>query len=575
MHKVYFIIKIIFKKMKIIFVTLFITLQNILSKITQLDSKSLESFTEASDTYLLAFCHKNINECKNLDQILQKITQNIPIARFDVNEDKIIPELYNILSYPHIVLKNKDETHLYNGPSNAFRLNKFLLDKLEIRIEEVDSLEKLQDRMNSYNMKQSIVVVGDHESTNFNITLLAEVCKSVNINTVFFTKDDDILEKFDINSYEFDLFLVQENMRKKRLYIHILENYLEKESLQNFIYQNIREIYGLVTPLDLNLALSSNPLTTMFVIYENAGDSYLPALNAELKLLAEQYRDMVNIVHGAFKYKHMVAISRYIGLSTADLPAFVVTRKNAYNDDDVEKYVYKVGSNVSREDLIQMFSHPDQTKRVYFAETEQIKLAGDNFVEVLSEPIKQEGQEVLLLICPQSSKKYQRIRERVNAVFEKLYQINNQTVLVDEVDPLLNEISHVSYRSIPTVMLLTNTTNTDKLWDFVIYHGDFSSEDIIQFVLKNSKQNLKAEELPESIKQAEQGKPISQVSKYLFEKIVLSDANKLETKFGLKRMWKGLQLKGSVSKFETFDYFEPEDEDWDNFDLKAVRKTDL
>jgi hypothetical protein len=555
------------------FLITFLALSQIFSKVIHLDHNSYENFGESLDKYILIFCHKNISECKNVNSTFLKLNSKIAIGRVDVNDNKIIAELYNILSYPHIILKHNDETYLYNGPLNPYKIDKFISDKLDTHIMEVKSLAELREQLTHFNIPQTIVFVGNPNSTLFNITLLAEACKTANINRIFYIKSKDVMDQWGTSELEFDLFLVEENLNKKRLYIHILDDYLNRYKLTHFIQLNVRNIYGTIYKNDLNIALGSDPVTTMFFIYNN-NESYLQTIHEELKLIAEQYRDQVNIVHGTVKNKIMQLVFRYVGISSSELPAFVITRKNPYSDDDVEKYLYKAGGSLSRDDLINMFIKPDPQKRVYTAEKEEMRLAGDNLVPVLSEPL-QEGKEILLLICPVNSKKYNRVKDRVTNVFESIYKANNETLLVDEFDPLLNELTGLSYRSIPSILIITKTNNPSKLWDFIVYHGDFSTEDIIKFTLNNSKQKLKHDPISDSIKAAEKDKPITQVSKFLFEKITLLDTQPKKTiEYGLKRMWRAMQLKNIVPEYEKIEYFEPEDEDFDKFDLE-MKKSEL
>ena len=79
---------------------------------------------------------------------------------------------------------------------------------------------------------------------------------------------------------------------------------------------------------------------------------------------------------------------RYFKFTESDLPVLIMTKPNRYNDDDVEKYYYKMTNSVSREKIIDFIKKPSD--RVFFSESdEEIKLNGNNFLEVISEPINE------------------------------------------------------------------------------------------------------------------------------------------------------------------------------------------
>jgi hypothetical protein len=153
-----------------------------------------------------------------------------------------------------------------------------------------------------------------------------------------------------------------------------------------------------------------------------------------------------------------------------------------------------------------------------------------------------------------------------------MFKQNNETVNVDEIDPFLNDVPDIAYSEIPSIVLLSPSENEPR-WKHVNYNGDFTTESIINFAIKNSNRKLQADSVENYIKEDEAKMPIHSVSKYLYEKNRLA-ATKDFFKYGLKRMWRILKLKGKVNLINYLydDLYDGDVDDFDEFDSADIEE---
>lgn len=523
-----------------------------------LNEESYLNFSDKNDEYLLILC-KNGKEMQNFE----KLHPEVPTLLFDITKQQYIAKLYTSTAYPHTQYIISEKAYTYHGPITNQKINLFINRIKTTNIEEILTLEELKDSMKKNNLRYTILLAGKYDKI-IDLNVLAHVCKGVSINIIYHSSNQNLVESLHLSKYEFELFLLTDTLEQKRLYVQTLDKYDEYE-LTKFINLMVRNIYGDIRLLDLSLALSGKPIPTLFFIY---GSNVTEAMHNDMRMIAEEYISEFNVVHGNYKNKYMTYISKFFKLTEQDLPALVLTKPDKYNDDDVEKYLLKLGPEFKREVILSLINDP--TQRVYLSEPDEyVKMIGENLVEVLSEPIK-EGHDILLLICPLESKKHHRIRKRLEIVFKKMYKQNNETVLVDEIDGLLNDIPDVSYTDIPSVVLLS-PSETEKKWKHVNYHGDFTTESMIEFVKNNSKRQLVSDPVESEINAEESKMPITTVSKYSYEKNRFEEAKNIFT-FGLKRMWKILKFKNKVKMVNYLydDLFESGEEDFDEVDAADI-----
>jgi hypothetical protein len=547
--------------MKTIFILILLLFINC-EVIKHLNEDQYLEFTDKHEEYILILCKnkREVNQFKNLKA-------EIPILVFNTEKQTFISKLYKPTSYPNIQFISSEKSHTYNGPISNEKISLFIEGIKSTKIEEIQTLDELKESMKKNNLRYTILVVGKYENV-IDLNVLAQVCKGISINGIYHSNNPKLVDFFHLSKYEFELFLFTDALEEKRLYVQTLDKYDEYE-FTKFINLMIRNVYGEIRLLDLSLALSGKPIPTLFFIH---GNDELESIHMEMKMIGEEYVNEINVVHGKFNNRYMQYISKYFKLTEKELPALVMTRPDKYNDDDVEKYLLSFGKDISRDKILEFLNNPDGN-RVYLSEPDEyVKMIGENLVEVLSEPIK-EGSDVVLLICPTDSKKHHRIRKRLEIVFQKMHKQNNETLNVDEIDPFLNDVPDIAYTEIPSIVILSPSEN-EKRWKHINYNGDFTTESIINFVLKNSNRKLVADPVENYIMQDEAKMPIYSVSKYLYEKNRL-ELSKEFFKYGLKRMWRLLKMKGKVKMINHFydDLYDGDAQDFDEYDSADIEIT--
>ena len=603
--------------------SIFINLSLIKSQVSDLTVNDHDNYKKSNLSFIITICNFTDTKCKNLrkvfEQIFKKFQKDFNLElKFPFLDSKNLPEKivseYTYEGFPvtYFINQSENEKELFLGAREFDRLLKFLKYKLifpEENLIEANNETEILTYLNKSNDKKALIILGTFTAySNFSFNLLRKAARKAGIEKVIQIKNEEIIQKYNINEFDLGIFDTKLLKNKEdlissenifRLKINKTKKYEIEELTQMIllvdINKNEKNLFSNFSEVDFEYALTYG-LPSLFYLFSDKEKQLPTKLEDSLKTVALNYQNDLIFRKGSINskiLKNLKFVKQY-NITKNDLPLILITKKNTnyfnpitnknamINDDDVEKFILKksqlknfvksflkshASSNLDVDNLnftpeiiqtlIEKIKDQEFSPTAFNTVSELIQMNGENFKFVIDDALKEENT-IVLIICPKASKKYNRIRSRVERVFNKIYEANDKKIIFDEFDPLENEISFIYYNYYPSIALIQKTTTVNK-WKVRVYQGKLSTYDITQFI-KNSADfsvnevNLDNEAEINKYENENRLNPLHKL-RYegkLFSENIISDTMNI----GLKRRWYILKKNNKVISKGEFDELE-------------------
>jgi hypothetical protein len=608
------------------------------SELTNLNLNNYDKFISENKIHLINLCSEKISKCQSIrnkffevqDQSKSFLEKEIAIGVIDADKDRDLADKYVWEGFPSIFFTDSSSSEKitlnYLGAKETRNILNFLKFNTVSNIEEKNSEKEILSSMKIEKLPYSVVFLGDIKTSPFTIEFLARASKLAGINKIYHLNSNEVLNKYKVEEYEIALF--NPKSEKMQLLNISEEEDLSLRRLTQILLINKRNLKGIFSPLraiDLEYSLSKG-VPTFYYIYSEK--KHLPKnIENEISDLAKRYKNEFlffksSILNQPLK---MLDFEGLFNFNTTHLPALILTVENPHNNDDVEKYIVRgsdllaekikmlrkqtegQGQNLNNTEVLENSSEASDTTselpevplqdyinkqtienflehykkgklyRTYFTEYEetQVRLTGENFQASIDDALS-ENKEVVLMICPRMSKKYDRIKARLVRAYEKVFAFNDEKIVFDEFDPLWNEISNIKYNYYPTIALIQKNQDTfsQQKWKVKVKESGFTNKKIVEFIQQNSvfQVNVNSTAVPSEYDQEEERNPLLPIHKSKFESKFFSE-NLIKYEVGLKRKWymmrkHKLVLEESneeLSEFDDANSWEDDKQDPDNF----------
>lgn len=323
--------------------------------------------------------------------------------------------------------------------------------------------------------------------------------------------------------------------------------------------------FGKVNIYKMELLFSKNIGSLIFLNGHSNTSKIIDITSVLPKNFIDKYKNQITFSHSV--------LSNYIidGLElrklfqfdkNIKLPGFVYLSPNPLYDD-VEKFFVPYSEetkNTFLSTIEKLIINPKESQlskyKIIFEDNTYPIQKLNNLLQTLKSP-----SEILLLICPKKSLKYNRIIQRIKRILPHL----PESIIFHEIDPFINEFTLFPYQYIPTLAFIKENMEIVKM------ESDFTTSHIINFIISNSQEGKKVNfEIINKKEVNDKTHPLYPVHKNRFEYQMLS-LGKTEKYVGLKRLWKSLKelkyiVKGKNSiKFED-DILKDTDDNFDDAD---------
>lgn len=582
--------------------------------IVDLDNINYDNIMQKNNIILLTLCPNNFSKCKTLKTkfselssiILNEMSVKITVAFLDVNNFETLPDgmVYEGIPTIYFINREENEFEVYLGSQEISKIIKYLKKKIitEDDIQEIE-YNQLSVKLNSVN--KAILFAGDISKAPFNFHTVIKASKLAGFTDIFSNHSDAFVKEQKID--EFDLIIVHKN--DKGLVYNKLnlssDEELTPERLRQIILINYRYIkvktksdknvhFTTLTEFDLELILNHNIPALIYIFGDKQQLS--KTIENELEDIGKLYRNQFLTLKISFSSKllRLLGVNELFSLNKQKLPALIFLNENPNNSDDVEKYllpnVFKLSEKLDEEivkyrENVEKFiteSRIHKPSNIIFTQSEgdNFQITGENLSSVIGEALKIEN-EIVMILCPKLSPKFERIYHRLERVVSKLLEANDNKIVFDHMDPLLNELPFINYNYYPTIALIqkSNDQFSDKKTNVKLLESGFTMDNIIKFIEKNSVHQVKSKSIPREdyLIREEKKRPIYPIHKHRFTKRFLSETGS-NLNMGLKRKWTVLKKnelvfkKIDISDIESGNDYE--DDETDDLDLNDHIKED-
>lgn len=531
----------------------------------------------------------------------------------------------------YLVNQSESEKEVYLGLRDLNSIYNYLKYKLifvEENLVEAKSEIEAIDKINASKDKKALIILGDFKSyPNFSFALFQRAARKAGFENLIQIKSEELIEKYYVNDFDLAIydanfkyenpnFIAGEEINNDEFFnffrIKIKKNTkYEAENLSQAILiadvnKNKTNLFSNFKEETFEYAFNYG-LPTVFYLYSNL-EQIPKDLDDSLKMVASNYQNEFVFTKGSINNKILKSMKfvKHYNITKNDLPMILITKNPeeyftkipikslvTYNDD-VDKYILKRGqlkefvdthlpsylmkNNLAETSELTLSSEIVETfiekikdkiypKINFHTYSEQIQMNGENFISVINEALEEENSIIVLMICPKSSKKYARIRSRIERVFNIIYEANDKKIIFDEFDPLINEITFIDYNYYPTIAIIQKS-KTPKKWKVKLHNGKLTTHEITKFIKNSISKNIYENPLENDgeVSKFERENPLYPIHKLRFEGKLFSEGVITDkVNVGLKRRWFSLKRnriflnKGQLRHLEYPNNYEEDD----------------
>lgn len=433
--------------------------------------------------YLMIFFHAPwCPHCKNMDPHYQKAAavlkeENIYFAKIDGSTEKKATQQYKVHGYPSLLFFMDGEPIEFEGG----RTSKELINWVRKKVGKAIQIFNIKSEIENFKKENEICLIyfGDDE-------------KDIRI----FEKASQIIEDFP--------FAVVKSETLIKKYTHkgtivLFKHYDEKKNeLKNISIENINEF---VKKYALPKVMVFNDKSVQFIFQKKNPALILYADNKSMNWnkygnimheVSEKINRKLVVILTDIKEGIAVRLADYVGIKEKDLPLVSIldTRKEfkkynmdgAINVENILKFIDKWEKNELKRQL-KSENVPKLNKGNIFI------IVGKNFEK---EVINNDKDVMLLFYAPWCSH-CKEISPKYEEVAIKLKD-KNPKLLIAKIDGSENEIENISISGFPTIMFFPGNKKSKSP---IEYKGRRTTEDIIEFIKKNSYNKIIDEEIEE------------------------------------------------------------------------------
>jgi hypothetical protein len=600
-----------------------ISIGSLNSQTFDLKEENFDSFKKTNNQFMITICNFADSICKNqrklLEEASQKLKENFNLEfKFPfVDQEKASPKITSEFTFEEFVSSYfinvlEKERELYVGLREISSLMKYLEYKLifpEDNLIEAKNEEDLNNIISKLTDKNPLILMGDiAQYKNINFRLLQQSARKAGIEKIIQIRNQDFMDNYFVNDYELAL-LDTENTEEKYYKISINKNkFYEKDQLTDLMKLaqfNIKKENIFAEFRNETLSLSLNyGIPTLNFFYSKKDTQLKEDLEGAIAIFANDYKSELIVSKGSINHQTIkeLKIVKHYNITKNDLPMILFTKRPeiVFNSElkygvsdfyDVEKYFlkhkdlisfvgtnmpdYMKSTNLSERDLefsteiiekfYELCKSGNIEKEKVTSDLNRIEMNGHNFVEVVNESLNEENTKgVIILISPKTSKKYGRLRHRLERVFAKFYKANNETIIFDEFDPVNDEISFINVEFYPSIVIVQKKHERNK-WKVTNFKGQLTTREISRFIKNTLEGNIFEQDLENEIEvnAFERDNRLYPLHKARYEGKFLSEFRVTQLlNIGLKRRWNNLRRLGLIeenSKYDNPNMFELDD----------------
>jgi hypothetical protein len=386
-------------------------------------------------------------------------------------------------------------------------------------ITEIHSINELEN----LNHKSKALIFINSSNTNRNYTdFIKSIATKNNHYQLFYTTNaKDILEKFNLKENGLNILSqVYDNEGKNYGPIEIVKfkSITSEDEINDVLITYSTKPYGIMSDDEMNNLMQKGKPTLILIYGNETSEDKMPNIYEFMSELALQNRGELFMYNSTLQNQATSIIAEVLGFKKEDLPIAVIFQIQK-DGEELQKFIMEK-AQLTKENLSKFIADWKNGKLSPFLASEEEpsnpidengihRLVGKSFEKFIT----QQGKDLILNICSNLSKRCLKFGERFARVAQKL--AHNPNLAFGKIDPNLNEFSVEITQKLPQLIFIPsdyhNLTLKPKFENKIIFDGNFTTDQMIYFIIENARESLTVKQLKdeEKIKNEEEKEPIT------------------------------------------------------------------
>jgi hypothetical protein len=476
-------------------------------EIYDLNESSITKFIEKNPMSLILFHDYNDPKSKRMLFEFERASRHsdkhgVVYGKIDVSFNTQIAKEWKIRDIPIVYWVNTND----NTREEVYTYNYIGFIKQKLNMSSYEEILDMRD-MQKRNTSSNYLMIGLPEEADEymdKIKMIDNVIQRVGFTYLFITKSEEVKrfynmsKEFSILSNRWDLFSMA--------YDREIVNYKRKDFKNEDDLINLLELYTLPGykkfDKDLFSLMQAGRPVILFIHDQELSDADIEKVELMFMELSKKYRRDLLFSITNFNNPGVDVIKGLYNIKSKDLPYILLTHARKNNTIEMDKF--RLENVKIDKKLIEKFIRNWKMKELTsFMISEDVndepdkrgvlKIVSKNFEQFMS----QMDKDIVLLICSNSTKSCNKFDKRYERVIQRL---KDNKIIFSETDPSHNEYEVDIIQNYPNIIFLPavfkksdykNRFNNDSL----IYEGDFTSKNVTDWLVSNSKMNLKVKPL--------------------------------------------------------------------------------
>jgi protein disulfide-isomerase A1 len=491
--------------------------------VNELNEQTLKDFLSSHKHAYVKFYLPDCKKCKHYAPIFAKAAgeaKSINVAFGKVNA-KDHPELakeWEVSEYPTVFWVEGNKKELVQSDNFVSFAKRKLGVSGAKAVNSFDDLDKAVEGTNVF----LVGLTGDDSTTLNRLLTLEAVAEKIGF-AVLKTNEQDIKDAFGLSSSEHSVTVLRWNKTDEKHEdpetVELNEANLDNEQeLLNILEFFRAPSFKHVDEELMSLIVEEGRPSIMLIVGEETTAEEKEKVDEVLTELSKTYRTDLLFSRSEYTNKDISLINEVLLVKPKHLPYLLITHARAGTQEDMDKFKLE-NVKLDKESIEGFIKDWKTGKLKSFYVSEDIpesnpdthgihKIVAHSFAEFLT----QRNKDIIILMCTETNKACESFEERYRRVAQKFK--GNDGLLIARADPNLNEFEISIPAKYPSLYFFAaendGLDHHEKFENSVLYDGDWSTTKVTEWIIQNSRNPLKVEQLENEseINEKEASEPI-------------------------------------------------------------------
>ena len=454
----------------------FITEKNILVLNNENFNKTIQKYNYLLVLFYLPFnpqCKKLLFELEKANKELSK--DNIFISKIDISIEKNIANKYNIEQYPTLLFFIKGEKKEYTGGGKSTEIVHWILNKIGKSIIKLNTFEEIE----KFKKENDIILIYYGNDIN-DIKEFTNSAKNNEEYPFAIVESENLIEKY---SQKGKVVLYKNYENKIVEIINIKEqninDLIQAHAISHFMEFDEKAAQIILAKSYPALILYSNKKSVSWKEYVKL-----------MKYISIKIKGRLLCIIANIKEKISAKFAEYLGVKEYNLPSLLIVESKGY------LLKYKMENDISETNIMKfIYDWENKNLKQYYKSAKEPKNNNGNILEIIGnnfyDKVLDNGNDILVLFYTNNCLHCKVLFPKYEKLAKKIKEKNNE-IIFTKINMAENEIENEDILSFPCIKLYPG--NRKNRNNSIIYEGDRSIDDMINFIKKNAFHKIIIEE---------------------------------------------------------------------------------